>query len=91
MDLLEQNGVRFITEVKLEEIVEKGVIVIDKAWHRFEIPADALILSFGFKARSAVAAALQDSAPDVYTIGDCRSPNRIKEAVHDGFNIAVEI
>ena len=75
----------------MEEITAKGVIVIDKAWKRFEIPADAVILSLGFRARTAVAAALQESAPDVYSIGDCRRPNRIKEAIHDGFNIAVEI
>jgi 2,4-dienoyl-CoA reductase-like NADH-dependent reductase (Old Yellow Enzyme family)/thioredoxin reductase len=91
MDLLDQSGVRFITPVKMEEITAKGVIVIDKAWKRFEIPADAVILSLGFRARTAVAAALQESAPDVYSIGDCRRPNRIKEAIHDGFNIAVEI
>jgi 2,4-dienoyl-CoA reductase-like NADH-dependent reductase (Old Yellow Enzyme family)/thioredoxin reductase len=91
MDLLEEYGVRFLTEVKLEEITGKGALVIDNAWRRFEIPADTVILSLGFKPRTETVNLLKDLAPDVYTIGDCVRPQTVKEAIHDGFNVAVEI
>jgi 2,4-dienoyl-CoA reductase-like NADH-dependent reductase (Old Yellow Enzyme family)/thioredoxin reductase len=90
-DLLEKYGVRLLFEVKLEEITDKGVIVIDKAWNRSEIPADTVVLSLGFTPRTETVGLFKDSAPDVYTIGDCVKPQSIKEAVHDGFNVAVQI
>jgi NADPH-dependent 2,4-dienoyl-CoA reductase/sulfur reductase-like enzyme len=91
MDLLEEYGVRFLTEVKLEEITDKGVLVIDRSWKRFEIPADTVILSLGFKPRTEAVQAFKDLAPEVYPIGDCLKPQTLKEAIHDGFNVGVEI
>ena len=93
MGLLHQNGVQFKTEVKLEEITKGGVMVIDKQWNRFEIPADTVVLSMGFKARAALVKAFQELAPDidVYVIGDCAEPRNLMHAIHDAFNVAVEI
>jgi pyruvate/2-oxoglutarate dehydrogenase complex dihydrolipoamide dehydrogenase (E3) component len=33
----------------------------------------------------------KDLMTDVYAIGDCAKPQALKEAVHDGFNVAVEL
>jgi 2,4-dienoyl-CoA reductase-like NADH-dependent reductase (Old Yellow Enzyme family)/thioredoxin reductase len=90
-DLLEEHGVRFLCEVKLEEITNKGAGVADKAWNHFEIPADTIILSLGFRPCTETANLFKDSAQDIHAIGDCVKPQSIKEAVHDGFNVAVEI
>jgi NADPH-dependent 2,4-dienoyl-CoA reductase/sulfur reductase-like enzyme len=88
---LEDNGVRFMTEVKLDEIMETGVTIIDKSLKKTEIPADTIVLSFGFVPRAGVADAFRDVAPDVYFIGDCRKPHDLKQAIHDAFNVAVEL
>lgn len=89
--LLRENGVHFMTEVKLEEITDKGVTVINKSWRRIEIPADTVVLSLGFRPRREEANSFSDIVPEVYIIGDCRKPNDLKQAIHDGFNVAVEI
>ncbi|MBL7061177.1 MAG: FAD-dependent oxidoreductase [Dehalococcoidia bacterium] len=89
--LLHQHGVQFRMEVKLEEITDKGAVVIDKQWNRFEIPADSVVLSLGFKPRTTAVKALQELAPDIYVIGDCANPSNLKHAIHDAFNVAVEI
>jgi 2,4-dienoyl-CoA reductase-like NADH-dependent reductase (Old Yellow Enzyme family)/NADPH-dependent 2,4-dienoyl-CoA reductase/sulfur reductase-like enzyme len=91
MGLLLQYGVEFRMEVKLEEITKKGALVIDKQWNRFEISADAVVLSLGFKVPTESVKAFQGLAPDVYVIGDCAKPSNLKNAIHDGFNVAVEI
>jgi len=91
MGLLHKHGVEFKMEVKLEEITEGGVMVMDKQGKRFEIPADSVVLSLGFKPRTAAVKALQELAPDVYVIGDCAQPSNLKHAIHDAFNVAVEI
>jgi 2,4-dienoyl-CoA reductase-like NADH-dependent reductase (Old Yellow Enzyme family)/thioredoxin reductase len=90
-DLLEEYGVRLLLEVKLEEITDKGAVVIDKGWNRLNIPADTVVLSLGFKPRTAIASLFKDSAPEVHAVGDCVKPQSIREAVHGGFNVAVEI
>ncbi len=91
MELLLQHGVEFRTEVKLEEITDRGIIVTDKKRQRFEIPADTTVLALGFKPLNETVAALRGLAREVYVIGDCSSPRHLMAAVHDGFNTAVEI
>jgi len=90
-DQLEKYSVRLVFEVKLQEITDKGAVVIDKAWNRLEVPADTVVLSLGFMPKTETVGIFKDLASDVYTIGDCVKPRSIKEAVHDGFNVAVEI
>ena len=91
MELLRQHGVEIRTEVKLQEITDVGVLVIDKEWNRFEIPADTVVLASGFKALSAIVEELQGLAREVYVVGDCSNPRNLMAAIHDAFNIAVEI
>lgn len=50
-----------------------------------------MILSLGLEPRTETVSLFKGLAPDVYTIGDCVKPQTIKEAVHAGFNVAVEI
>ena len=88
---MEDYGVRFLTETKIEEITDTGVVVIDNNWNRSFIPADTVILSLGFKPRTATVNLFTDLATDVYAIGDCLKPLSVKEAIHSGFNVAVEI
>jgi pyruvate/2-oxoglutarate dehydrogenase complex dihydrolipoamide dehydrogenase (E3) component len=91
LGLLHDHGVEFKTEVKLEEITDKGAIVIDKQWNRVEIPADTVVLSLGLKARCETVKALQGLAREVYVVGDCANPRNLMAAVHDAFNVAVEL
>jgi 2,4-dienoyl-CoA reductase-like NADH-dependent reductase (Old Yellow Enzyme family)/NADPH-dependent 2,4-dienoyl-CoA reductase/sulfur reductase-like enzyme len=89
--MLDQYGVRFLTESKPEEITDKGVVVIDNKWNRSVIPADTVIFSLGFQPRKSTVDRFKDLAKDVYVIGDCQKGRTIKDAVHAGFNTAVEI
>jgi 2,4-dienoyl-CoA reductase-like NADH-dependent reductase (Old Yellow Enzyme family)/NADPH-dependent 2,4-dienoyl-CoA reductase/sulfur reductase-like enzyme len=91
LELLDKNGVEIKTELKLEEITGKGVLVIDKQWNRFEILADTVVLSLGFKVRTETVKALQGLAREIYVIGDCSNPRNLGDAIHDAFNVAVEI
>jgi 2,4-dienoyl-CoA reductase-like NADH-dependent reductase (Old Yellow Enzyme family)/thioredoxin reductase len=88
---LEEYGVRFLTETKVEEISDQGIIAIDNKSKRITIPADSVILSLGFKPRKTIVNRFKNSAADVYIIGDCQKVGTVKEAVHDGFNVAVEL
>jgi 2,4-dienoyl-CoA reductase-like NADH-dependent reductase (Old Yellow Enzyme family)/thioredoxin reductase len=91
MRLLDQHQVQFKNETRLEEIIESGIIVADKNSKRFEMPADAVVLSLGFKVPTTLVKTFEELAPDSYVIGDCASPRNLKSAIHDAFNVAVEI
>ena len=91
VSLLFEEGARIIPGAKLEEITDTGVSVIDKAWDRIDIPADTVVLALGFMPDSGIFDTYRDTAGDVYFIGDCRKPNNVYQAIHDAFNVAVEI
>ncbi len=91
MELLHQHGVEFKTEVKLEEITDKGAIVTDRKGNQFEIPADTVVLSLGVKPRHETVKALQGLAREVCVVGDCSNPRNLMAAIHDAFNVAAEI
>jgi len=91
MDQLEEHGVPFLTETKLEEITDTGAVVVDNKWHRFEIPADSVVLSLGCRPRTGIVNEFMGLLADVHVIGDCAKPGDVKGAVHGGFNVAVEL
>jgi NADPH-dependent 2,4-dienoyl-CoA reductase/sulfur reductase-like enzyme len=91
MELLHQHNVSFKTEVKLEEITDRGAVVKDNKGNRFEIPADTVVLSLGFKLLHLTVKAFQGLAREVYVIGDCSNPRNLMAAIHDAFTIAAEL
>jgi 2,4-dienoyl-CoA reductase-like NADH-dependent reductase (Old Yellow Enzyme family)/NADPH-dependent 2,4-dienoyl-CoA reductase/sulfur reductase-like enzyme len=91
LQLLREHGVEWRTEVKLEAITDKGAVVIDKQWNQFELPADTVVLSMGLTARRETVNAFRGMAPEVYVVGDCSHPRNLMAAIHDAFNVAVEI
>ena len=90
-DQLDENNVTLVFNTKLEEITTNGVIVQDNRWNKKEIKADTVILSFGFRSRTETVQGLYDVPADTYVIGDCKKPSDIVQAIHDGFNAAVEL
>ena len=90
-DQLEENNVTLIFNTKLEEITNGGAITQDNRWNKKEIPADTIILSFGFRSRTGTVEELSGIVADTYIIGDCKKPSDIAQAIHDGFNVAAEL
>lgn len=91
LELLHQNGVVFRMEVKLKEITDKGVVISDGQGIRSELPADTIVLSLGYAARCEMVDTFRELAREVYVVGDCLRPRNLMAAIHDAFNVAVEI
>lgn len=91
LELLAKEEVKIKTGVKVEEILEDGALVVDKGLNREKINSDTVVLALGMKSRTDLVKPLERLAPEVYTIGDCMNPGKLKDAIHQGFNIAVEI
>jgi NADPH-dependent 2,4-dienoyl-CoA reductase/sulfur reductase-like enzyme len=90
-DQLEEHKVSVYYNHKLDSITAEGAVVEDRNWNKKLIPADTVILSLGFRPRAALVGQFIDLVPDTFVAGDCRKAQTIKEAIHDGFNSAVEL
>jgi 2,4-dienoyl-CoA reductase-like NADH-dependent reductase (Old Yellow Enzyme family)/thioredoxin reductase len=82
---LREAGVKLITNVKVEEITEKGVRItrVDESQEFFE--STAIVLAVGLRARGEFVEDLMGMAAQSYAIGDCVNPASIKEAIEQGF------
>ncbi len=89
--LLEEAGVRILLNHRLGEMTENGAGVVDAGGAALRIPADTLVLSLGMRSRTDIVKAFENSAPEVYAVGDCVRPGKASGAVHDAFNVASEL
>lgn len=91
--LLLENGVKFLNEATLQVIEEGEITIVDKHFNRYSLPYDSIVVSLGFEARMEEALAMTAAFENIPTfiIGDCKSPGKVKQAIHDGFNCAVEL
>ncbi|MDP2945851.1 MAG: NAD(P)/FAD-dependent oxidoreductase, partial [bacterium] len=87
---LRKAGVKVETKAKVMEITATG-LKADREGQALTIDADSVVIAVGMKANDAVAKALQGTAPEVYTIGDCVRPQKIKGANSTAAEVAIKI
>jgi 2,4-dienoyl-CoA reductase-like NADH-dependent reductase (Old Yellow Enzyme family)/thioredoxin reductase len=89
--LLEREGVRLRTGCRVVQVGAGSVTTETSDGERAEIPAESIVSAVGLTPRSAMVAALKDTAPSVSVIGDCVKPRLILQAVVEGYETAIEI
>ncbi len=88
LKLLADANVRILTDAKVTEITEDGVVIANKDNKRSTLQADAVVLALGFKPDDRLLAALQGKVPELYAIGDCVEPRKAVNAIREGFRAA---
>ncbi|NIM46179.1 MAG: FAD-dependent oxidoreductase, partial [Nitrososphaeria archaeon] len=83
--------IRILTGVKIDEISEAGLTLIDKNWERKTLEADTIVLAIGSTSNRELAEALKGEVPQLYMVGDCVRPRKISEAINEGSRIARRI
>lgn len=92
MDALKEKNVTMLTEREIGEVVEKGIMVIDKqSGKRHLIEAERVVLAIGVRPATELSEALQGNVGQFYTVGDCRQPRTIMAAVYEGALAALQI
>ena len=90
-DQLEELGIRVRKGVILEQVLDGKVVVRDGNGQTQDLPADAIVVAANRRARADVVEKLMGSAPEVHVVGDCKAPRILFNAVHEGFEAALEI
>lgn len=90
LDMLNEKGVKLITNATLQEVTDAGVIVRSKNGDK-RISGDTVGLAMGLKADAILYDSLKGEFSSVYRIGDCKEPRRVHEAIWEGFNIGITL
>ncbi|MBP2645802.1 MAG: NADH:flavin oxidoreductase, Old yellow enzyme family [Firmicutes bacterium] len=85
------RDVHLQTNTKCLAITETGVVARDGDGNEKLFDADTVIVSVGMKSLSSVVDGLYDAASDYVIIGDCVKPGKVGDAVHGGYNAALDI
>ncbi len=83
--LLAQKGITCLSNLKIEEIIDNGVIAVNNDGARQTIQGDAVVLAMGLQAETGLYDALKGKISDLHAIGDCAEVRKIGDAVREGF------
>jgi len=92
MARLRKDGVRIFTRSFVDKITTKGV-VFSTHWYtkRRNDEADTVVLAVGSRPNWQLASDLEGIVPEIYRIGDCCSPRKTLNAIHEAFELALKI
>lgn len=89
MRLLDLADVKIMTNIRVQEITDTGLIVIDGHNNEIDMEAGTIILAAGMKPHRKWVEALEAlELPEVYSIGDCVEPSKVMGALWQGFRTA---
>jgi len=91
LDGLRKNRVVMINGATCREISETGVTVATADGKEETVPAETVVLAVGYRADDHLVQALRGKAVEVFHVGDARQPQRIREAVNDGYKAGLSI
>ncbi len=88
LNWLNFRGMVGYTNIKIKEVTDKGVKIIDKDGQEKLIEADT-VLAAGIPAvNDALCKSLQGKAKEIYIIGDCKGAKTILNAIREGAEIS---
>jgi len=87
---LKDQGVKIVTEARVEEITKEGVR-IEKGNSRTILEADTVVLAVGAKSNNKLYEELQGKVQELYAIGDCKEPRKAMDAIYEGAVIGRKI
>jgi 2,4-dienoyl-CoA reductase (NADPH2) len=85
---LSRRGATMMTEVKYEEITDKGLTITTKEGERQTITADTIVPAIPLMPNTELLKSLEGKVPEIHAIGDCMEPRLIIDAIADGSRIA---
>ena len=88
---LEEYGVQFCLSSKLMEITEDKVIIEDNTGETVALKADLVINASGFNPANDFYHKAKDLVNETYLIGDAKMPRNIHDAMHEGYQIGLNI
>ncbi len=83
-------GVTTLTGATVKEIRE-GEVIFSRGDEEQSLPADSVVLALGARPVDELSEKLEQAGLNVIKIGDCVSPRKVMDAIHEGFLEAAKI
>jgi thioredoxin reductase len=80
---IEASTISVMLATKVEEIHE-GCVLVNKGGQKEWLEGEIIVLAMGSIANDKLLLYLGGKVPRLFSIGDCVTPRRIKEAIHEG-------
>ena len=87
---LKEKGVIMEVNAKALEFNEEGVVA-ERFGKRELFEADIMVLALGMESNSELVEELKNEVKEVYVVGDCAKPRKIRDAVHEGAKAGREV
>jgi pyruvate/2-oxoglutarate dehydrogenase complex dihydrolipoamide dehydrogenase (E3) component len=84
----QKKGVVMMAGVKLIAVTDKGLTVLNKLGYKQIIEADSIVPAIPMKPNNALLKSMEGKVGTIYSIGDCREPHLIVDAIADAFRTA---
>lgn len=91
MQRLKAHNVILLKNAELKKIVAEGALVEIGTGETKLFPADTVIMATGSKSYNELQNELEKKIPEVYVIGDCKSPRKMSDAIKEGFEVGLKI
>ncbi len=86
-EITKEKNAHVLTEIKIREITPTGVKIADNTGKDQTIDADTVIIATDHKPNNTLKEALAGVVPEIYEVGDCIKPGRIKDAIYSAHNV----
>jgi thioredoxin reductase len=72
-------------------VTDKGLTILNKQGYKQTIEADSIVPAVPMKPNNALLKSLEGKVDKIYSIGDCKEPHLIVDAIADAFHTARSI
>ncbi len=86
-----EKGVNLLPDIHYNEVTREGLVVTTKDGQRKTIEADTIVLAVGSTSDQALYQEIKGRVPEVYLAGDCLEPRKIRDAIEEGYRLALNI
>lgn len=88
---VEDLNIKVLTQVKIKQITEHGVVVLDKNGNEAMVAADTVIWATNRKSRQDLFHQAEFMADETHIVGDAVAPRGLHNAIHDGYKLGVRV
>lgn len=87
---LKEHNINTLTNARITRIEPKSVVVSAEGKEQI-VAADTVVIALEREPNSELVTALQGAAKEVYAVGDCVVPRKMRGAIQEGFKVANQI
>ena len=88
---LEEAGVRILAGLTIKGFSDEGIIAAEQDGQLRSFQADTVVLALGVKSKKDLERRLKGITAELYSVGDCISPRKVGDAIHEGFAVGSQV